>query len=148
MNPPGGTGDARGANDEPTNPEHDGDDRRAGRLDGAGGLQQDRSADAKSATNDAVATVEQKAKEVGNDASNASSKMGDKIDDAMITTSVKAELAKDSSLSALKINVDTDNGKVALKGTAPSTAAREQATTLAQNVKGVVSVDNQLTVQQ
>jgi hyperosmotically inducible periplasmic protein len=37
---------------------------------------------------------------------------------------------------------------VALKGTAPTTAARDQATTLAQNVKGVVSVDNQLTVQQ
>ena len=100
-----------------------------------------------------------KAKEVGNDAAagidkakdaaaNASAKMGDKIDDAVITTSVKAELAKDSNLSALKINVDTDNGRVALKGTAPSTAAREQATTLAQNVKGVTSVDNQLTVQQ
>lgn len=115
--------------------------------------------DAKNATSDAVASVEQKAKEVGNDAAasmdkakdaavNASEKMGDKIDDAVITTSVKAELAKDSNLSALKINVDTDNGRVALKGTAPSTAAREQATTLAQNVKGVISVDNQLTVQQ
>jgi len=108
--------------------------------------------DAKNATGDAVATVEQKAKQVGNDAkdaaTNASTKMGDKIDDAVITTSVKAELAKDSKLSALKINVDTDNGRVALKGTAPSTAAREQATTLAQNVKGVTSVDNQLTVQQ
>jgi len=103
---------------------------------------------AKSTTKDAVVTVEQKAKEVGNSAANAGSKMGDKINDAMITTSVKAELAKDSSLSALKINVDTENGKVALKGTAPSAAAREQATTLAQNVKGVVSVDNQLTVPQ
>ncbi len=104
--------------------------------------------DAKDTAGDAVATVEQKAKEVRNDASNAAAKMGDKIDDAMITTSVKAELAKDSNLSALKINVDTANGRVALKGTAPSTAAREQATMLAQNVKGVTSVDNQLTVQQ
>jgi len=103
---------------------------------------------AKSATSDAVASAEQKAKELGNDAANAGSKMGDKIDDAMITTSVKAELAKDSSLSALKIDVDTANGKVALKGTAPTAAARDSATTLAQNVKGVVSVDNQLTVQQ
>jgi len=103
---------------------------------------------AKTTTKDAVATMEQKAKEVGSDAANAGAKMGDKIDDAMITTSVKAELAKDSNLSALKINVDTDNGKVALKGTAPTAAAREQATTLAQNVKGVVSVDNQLTVKQ
>jgi len=104
--------------------------------------------EARKSTGDAVATVEQKAKNVGNDASNAAAKMGDKIDDAMITTSVKGELAKDSNLSALKINVDTANGRVALKGTAPSTAAREKATLLAQNVKGVTSVDNQLTVQQ
>jgi osmotically-inducible protein OsmY len=33
-----------------------------------------------------------------------------------------------------------------LKGSAPSNEAREHATTLAQNVKGVVAVDNQLKV--
>jgi hyperosmotically inducible periplasmic protein len=77
---------------------------------------------------------------------NAAAKMGNKVDDAVITTSVKTELAKDPSLSALRINVDTSNGRVALKGKAPSNEAREHATTLAQNVKGVVSVDNQLTV--
>ncbi|HWH82595.1 MAG TPA: BON domain-containing protein [Burkholderiaceae bacterium] len=115
--------------------------------------------DARNNANDAVATAEQKTRDAGADAkagmerakdatTNAAAKAGDKVDDAMITTSVKTELAKDSSLSALKINVDTDNGKVALKGTAPSTAAREHATVLAQNVKGVVSVDNQLKVQQ
>jgi len=113
--------------------------------------------DAQTAPSDSVASVDQKAKELGNDAANgmdkakdaaadASAKMGDKIDDAVITTSVKTELAKDSSLSATKINVDTDNGRVALKGTAPSPEAREHATMLAQNVKGVVSVDNQLKV--
>jgi osmotically-inducible protein OsmY len=115
--------------------------------------------DGKNATADTAATVEQKAKEVGNDAAagmekakdataNAAAKMGDKIDDAVITTSVKTELAKDSNLSALAIDVDTAEGRVALKGTAPTTAAKEQATTLAQNVKGVVSVDNQLTIKQ
>ena len=79
-------------------------------------------------------------------ATNSTTTMGDKIDDAVITTSVKAELAKDTSLSALAINVDTVNGRVALKGTAPTSAAKNQATTLAQNVKGVLGVDNQLTV--
>lgn len=82
----------------------------------------------------------------GTATSNAATKMGDKIDDAMITTSVKAELAKDSNLSAMKINVDTSQGRVSLKGSAPSNEAREHATTLAQNVKGVVAVDNQLKV--
>ncbi len=114
--------------------------------------------DARDGADATVASVEQKAREVGNDArtgldkakvatENAAAKMGDKIDDAVITTSVKTELAKDASLSALKINVDTVNGRVALKGQAPSNEAREHATTLAQNVKGVVSVDNQLTVE-
>ncbi|HEY9237973.1 MAG TPA: BON domain-containing protein [Burkholderiaceae bacterium] len=77
---------------------------------------------------------------------NAGAKMGDKIDDAMITSSVKTELAKDSNLSASKINVDTSQGRVLLKGSAPSPEAREHATTLARNVKGVTSVDNQLKV--
>jgi hyperosmotically inducible periplasmic protein len=78
---------------------------------------------------------------------NTASRMGEKIDDAVITTTVKTELAKDPKLSATKINVDTSHGRVALKGTAPSNEAREHATTLAQNVKGVVGVDNQLRVE-
>jgi osmotically-inducible protein OsmY len=77
----------------------------------------------------------------------AGNKMGDKVGDAVITTTVKAELAKDSTLSAIKINVDTDSGRVILRGTAPSAQAREHATALATGVKGVVSVDNQLTIE-
>ena len=103
---------------------------------------------ARNATGQATTSVEQTVKEAGKDIARAGAKVGDKIDDAMITSSVKAELAKHPDLSALRINVDTAAGRVALKGTAPTTAARQQATTLAQNVKGVVSVDNQLTVQQ
>src|ERR1700754_5045378 len=61
----------------------------------------------------------------------AGNKMGDKVADAVITTTVKAELAKDSTLSAIKINVDTDSGRVILRGTAPSAQAREHATALA-----------------
>ncbi|CAM5779954.1 BON domain-containing protein [Rhizobacter fulvus] len=82
----------------------------------------------------------------GNAVEKTGAKIGNKIDDAMITTSVKAELAKDANLSAMKINVDTSQGRVVLKGSAPSNEAREHATTLAQNVKGVVAVDNQLKV--
>lgn len=78
---------------------------------------------------------------------NAAAEVGDKVGDAMITTTVNAELAKDPKLSALKINVDTADGKVALRGTAPDSASRERATQLAMAVKGVVSVDNQLTIE-
>lgn len=72
--------------------------------------------------------------------------MSDKVKDAAITTAVNAKLAQDKSLSALRIDVDTVNGRVSLRGTAPDAAARERATTLASAVDGVVSVDNQLTV--
>jgi hypothetical protein len=77
----------------------------------------------------------------------AAAKMSDKIDDAVITTSVKAGIAKDPALSALKVAVETDNGHVSLKGTAPSGGARERASTIAHGVKGVTRVDNQLMVQ-
>lgn len=69
-----------------------------------------------------------------------------KLKDASITTEINVGLAKDPALSALKINVDTNDGRVLLKGTAPDPAARERATQLAQAVTGVVSVDNQLQV--
>jgi hypothetical protein len=73
---------------------------------------------------------------------------GAKVSDAVITTSVNAELVKDKALSAMRIDVDTSGGRVALKGTAPNEAARERATLLASSVKGVVSVDNQLKIDQ
>lgn len=104
-----------------------------------------------------VAKVEQKADQAQADASrayekakdagaNAMDKAGDKVADAAITTAVNAELAKDSDLSALQINVDTVDGKVLLKGNAPTQEARERATRLASAVDGVRSVDNTLVV--
>lgn len=77
---------------------------------------------------------------------NASGTLGSKMADASITASVNAELAKDPALSALRINVDTSNGRVLLKGSAPDRTARDRATRLAAGVKGVSSVDNQLDV--
>lgn len=90
-----------------------------------------------------VKEMTQEAKSAG---SEAMEKVGAGLSDAAITTSVNAELAKDSQLSALAINVDTVNGKVVLKGKAPTSDARTRATSLATAVKGVVSVDNQLVV--
>jgi hyperosmotically inducible periplasmic protein len=66
--------------------------------------------------------------------------------DAAITAGINAALARDSALSAIKVNVDTNAGKVLLRGSAPTAAAREKATELARGVDGVVSVDNQLQV--
>jgi len=79
-------------------------------------------------------------------AKNAADQASNKVQDALITTSVNAELAKDPALSAAHIDVETDNGRVALRGTAPDEGARARATQLASGVEGVVSVDNQITV--
>src|SRR5687768_1521015 len=45
-------------------------------------------------------------------------KAKDVIDDATITTKIKAEFAKDKAVSALSIKVDTDKGVVKLSGNA------------------------------
>ena len=66
--------------------------------------------------------------------------------DATITTQVNAALAADDQLRAVQINVDTEQGRVTMRGPAPSAAARERATVLAEAVHGVVSVDNRLEV--
>lgn len=86
-----------------------------------------------------AANAEATAKDAANTAKGA-------IDDATITAQVNAGLAKDPDLSALKINVDTVNGKVTLNGPAPSTVARDRAETIAKAVSGVTSVNNQLVV--
>jgi hyperosmotically inducible protein len=72
----------------------------------------------------------------------------DKVDDASITAKVNAGLAKDKDLSAIKIDVDTQNGVVTLSGPAPSATAKERASQIARAVKGVHSVNNQLTIKE
>lgn len=81
------------------------------------------------------------------DVRQAGEEVSDKVADAAISTTVHAAFAKDASLSATKIDVDTTSGHVALRGAASSAAARDRATELAARVKGVRSVDNQLTVE-
>jgi hyperosmotically inducible protein len=103
-------------------------------------------ADASRSMDKGQANATEAGRDMKDAAKSTADNVGNKVDDARITTSVNAELAKDSSLSAVKINVDTDGGRVALKGSAPSESARERATVLASNVSGVVSVDNQLTI--
>lgn len=71
---------------------------------------------------------------------------GSKVEDAAITASVNAELARDPGLSSLAIDVDTNGGQVVLKGRAPDADARERATQLASAVRGVTAVDNRLQI--
>jgi osmotically-inducible protein OsmY len=66
--------------------------------------------------------------------------------DAAITANVKLKLAKDPMVSALKIDVDTNNRRVTLTGTVESEAEAKRAIQVAQAVDGVVQVSSVLTV--
>ena len=96
---------------------------------------------------EAKTEVRQAAAEAGRVAGRATDAIADKTRDMAITAEVKSLLARDDQLKALQIDVDTAGGAVILRGPAPSTAARQRATQLAQSVTGVVRVENQLVVQ-
>lgn len=66
------------------------------------------------------------------------------IDDAVITTKVKAALFGDSDLSAAEINVETYNGEVQLSGFVSTQAQITEAVRTAKAVDGVRSVKNSL----
>ena len=71
------------------------------------------------------------------------------VKDSIITTKIKAEMAKDKTVSAMRIKVETDaNGVVQLSGNARSQAEADKAVTLAKGVKGVTSVDIQIKIQE
>jgi Predicted periplasmic or secreted lipoprotein len=71
---------------------------------------------------------------------------GEAIDDATITATVKSKLLWSKSTDGLTADVDTNRGRVTLKGTADSKDAKALAGRLALNSRGVESVDNQLVV--
>lgn len=72
--------------------------------------------------------------------------VGAYIDDASITTAVKAKFVEDKTVDAGAIKVETLNGTVALSGFAKSGAEKAQAERIARNTKGVREVRNNLTV--
>ena len=72
---------------------------------------------------------------------------GQYVDDATITSRVKTRFAKDPTVSAMRIHVDTMKGMVQLTGTAKSDAERQQAAQLASAVPGVTQVQNDIKVE-
>lgn len=68
------------------------------------------------------------------------------VDDAAITTAVKAKFVEDKTVDAAAIKVTTLNGTVQLSGFAKSNAERMQAEAIARNTKGVRAVENKLSV--
>jgi osmotically-inducible protein OsmY len=69
---------------------------------------------------------------------------GQYIDDTAITPSVKAALFNDPMLKSAEINVETFKGRVQLSGFVSSRDSINRAVTVAQGVKGVTSVGNDM----
>ncbi len=74
------------------------------------------------------------------------STVGQYVDDATITTRVKARMAEDPQVSAMRINVETLNGTVQLAGFATSQNEKDRAAQMAREVNGVRDVRNNIVV--
>jgi len=72
--------------------------------------------------------------------------VGSYVDDAAITTAVKAKMTEDKTVSASSISVETLNGTVQLSGFAKSQAEKNQAEVLARSAKNVRDVRNNIVV--
>jgi osmotically-inducible protein OsmY len=59
---------------------------------------------------------------------------------------VKVRLADDSEVGGQPINVDAHGGTVVLTGKVTNDKLKEKAEKIAKKVKGVVGVDNKLTI--
>ena len=72
--------------------------------------------------------------------------VGAYVDDAAITTSIKARFVENKEVDASSIKVETLNGTVMLSGFAKSATEKSTAETIAMKVKGVKMVKNELAI--
>ena len=69
---------------------------------------------------------------------------GEYVDDAVLTTKVKAAIFNEPGLKSFEINVETYKGVVQLSGFVNSQADINKAVEVARSVKGVVAVKNKM----
>ncbi len=72
--------------------------------------------------------------------------VGAYVDDAAITTSVKARMVEDKAVDAAAIKVETLNGTVMLSGFAKNSVEKSTAESIAMKVKGVKMIQNNVVV--
>ena len=72
--------------------------------------------------------------------------VGEKLDDTAITAKVKMALLLHRSTSAIRTEVTTTNGVVAISGRAQNSAEKDLVTKLVEDVQGVKSVHNEMEI--
>ena len=90
--------------------------------------------------------IEREGREATNEVESGAERAGAAAGDAAITSAVKAKFLADSSVSGLKIDVDTSDGVVTLTGNVASKAEADRAVTMARGTEGVTRVVNNLRV--
>ncbi|MGH9835914.1 MAG: BON domain-containing protein [Blastocatellia bacterium] len=69
-----------------------------------------------------------------------------RVDDAVLMASVKAQMTADGRVSPTRVSVDALKGAVTLKGEVPTQQEKDAAEQVARKVEGVKSVNNQINV--
>jgi hyperosmotically inducible protein len=97
-------------------------------------------------TSETVARARERGAEIGERAAEATTKVQESVNEAAVSTKIKAKMALDDSVKASAINVSTRGTTVTLSGTVASQAERERALALARETNGVTSVVDALHV--
>lgn len=69
---------------------------------------------------------------------------GEFVDDAVVTTKVKAALAQDPGVKARDVKVDTFKGTVQLSGFVDSAEQKKRAEEIARGVDGALQIENKI----
>jgi len=76
----------------------------------------------------------------------AAAKVGASVDEAALTSKIKAKMVLDDSVKARKIDVSTDGTAVTLSGVVRSQAEHDRALALARETDGVTQVIDKLRI--
>ena len=85
--------------------------------------------------------------EVGEKVGIAAAKVGQAVDEAALTSKIKAKMVLDDSIKARAIDVTTNGSVVTLTGTVGSQAEHDRAVALARETAGVTKVVDRLVIE-
>lgn len=92
----------------------------------------------------AAGKAEQKMEQAGQAIKRKAENTGGYLDDAAITSKIKAGILSDPQLKVAQINVITTNGTVKLSGNVDNQQGVDRAMEIARSVKDVKSIENNL----
>ena len=95
-------------------------------------------------SSEAVAQARERAGDIGQKAAVAATKVEETLDEAALTTKIKAKMALDDTVKASAINVTTRGRTVTLSGTVQSVNEHDRAVALARETQGVAQVVDEL----